>query len=767
MATVNHSEAAPFSASKTKLPSLSTRQKLGVILLGHLILALLYSMTIPAWEAHDEWAHFRYAAYIAETHTLPSPHQRLNNEFPDDEASQPPLYYILAAAPMLFIDTQDGYSPQVNQYLNGENAQTGVNVVIHQPKVEKFPWHGTMLAMHLGRLVSIFISTLALIVTYNILRYLTPERPEVALLGTAIQAFAPQFVFLSAVLTNDILAITMGAILLYLMLRLIEEGPKPGLVATTSLAAGLTMLTKYVGIAILPLIPVAFVWGAWRHRRDPNTLRQFMLSAIIIIVPALLLSGGMLWRNHAYTGKWIPRDVVTQKALLSGLQTGQTFIDIKLVWPALKYGFITYWASFGWGNLSPQQWFYVSWLLIIIVALIGILLWLIRERPTPAWHLTPFLLLFTLMAVGVPLVRELTYNRPFLRGRLLLSTIPITGWVIAAGWTYLSRRFWRWTHLGISVWTAGLSIYLLFFLIAPHYQPPKALAVAPELPIPINIRFGDAAELLSAEIWPTESVKAEQGMAVTLAWRVIAPTVKPYALSIYLVGPGGQPYGGMVSYPGYGKMATNVWPSGYIFKETYWFIVTPNGPTPASGVIQVKLFNPRNNPKQLPTYDSRGNPIGESAIFGSVRIDPAWQHVSAQDDSFLATFEHVIALERVNMLPEPQYAGDVLPIWLQWQALGPGPADLTLSIQLLDEDNTWIAGNDGPVSDVLRPEHWRQGDALDTIRWLSLPDDLAPGTYRLMATIYRFNDLTRLAGVDAAGASLPDNMYLLTEITVQ
>ena len=54
---------------------------LGLILVGHVVLAIWYSLVVPPWEAHDEWAHFRYAAYVAEEKRLPDPGVRLTTEF--------------------------------------------------------------------------------------------------------------------------------------------------------------------------------------------------------------------------------------------------------------------------------------------------------------------------------------------------------------------------------------------------------------------------------------------------------------------------------------------------------------------------------------------------------------------------------------------------------------------------------------------------------------------------------------------------------------
>ena len=756
-----------FPRARSLRSHVNTRQWLGLILLGHLLLALFYSLVIPPWEAHDEWAHYRYAAYVAETRSLPDPGQRLTTEFEFDEASQPPLYYLLAAAPMRFIDPQDDYTPQINPYISGENAQTGLNMAVHDPAIEGFPWRGTILALHLGRFVSILISLLALWVTFWLIRYLSPHRPEIALVGTAIQAFAPQFIFLSAVITNDILVILLEPLLLLLSLRLIEEGPRPRLVLYVSLVAGLAILTKYLALAVVPLAIIAFVWGAWRHRRNGQMARQLLLSFLVFAGVMLLSVGGWLWRNFQLTGVWIPRDPVSQQSLITGLQNGGLNIDWTSLPLALRSGFQTYWVSFGWGNLSPDRWVYGVWAALILVGLIGLALWLRTSEADRARRLLIFLALFLFAAISFPLMRELLHDSAYLRGRYLMATLPLAAWTLAQGWMHLARRFWKWTAAGLTLWPAGLSLALLFFLLTPAYAPPPALADAPDLPIPLHARFGDAAELISADIWPEDDVHANQGLAVTLAWRALAPTDLPYTLVIQLVGAGGQVYGSLHTYPGHGNAATNIWQPG-VFQETYWLTVQPELPLPASGRLLVALFNPDADPAYLPIYDSQGHRAGDSLHFGSLRISP--------DESLpapplaaapKATFDDVLLLKDAVILPDPQQPGGIFPVWLRWQALGPGPDDLTLSLQLLDQNDVWVAGVDGEVSDILLPPHWRRGDHLDTVRWFPLPADIPPGRYKLVAALYRSGDLSRIPATGADGRPLPNNACVLGEIIIR
>ena len=749
---------------------LSHRFWLSIILLGHGLLALAYSVIIPPWEAHDEWAHYRYAAYIAETGQLPHPGERLTTEFEFDEASQPPLYYLLAAAPMLVVDTKDGYTPEVNPYVSGETAQTGVNMAVHDPEVEAFPWRGTILALHLGRFVSILISLLALVVTYRLVRFLTPDRPEIALLTTAFQAFAPQFVFLSAVMTNDILVILLTPLLIYLSLRLIEEGPRPRLTLAAGLVAGLTLLTKYLALAVVPLALVAFLWGAWRHRHRPGVARQLVVSGFLFL-GMLALAGGVLFgRNLQTTGVWIPRDPVSQQSLIAGLGQGSLDIDWALLPEALRNGFMTYWTSFGWGNVAPAAWVFDVWLVISLVGVAGTGLWLVREKDARSRRLTAFLAVFVFAGVSFPLLRELLHDSPFLRGRYMLSTLPVAAWVIIQGWATIATRAWRWLRWVLLAWPLGLSLILPFTLLHSAYAPPPRLAHLPaeEGTYPIQARFDDAAILQSARVWPEDEARVGQGVAVSLYWKVLGRTEEPYALSIQIVGAGDQPYASLLTYPGRGNAATTVWQPGTEFEDTYWLVIRPELPLPTSARVLVNFFNPEAEPAYLPVFDSQGHPAGDSVYFGSLRLSPQ-EDVPPQTGApaaVRARFGDALQLTSVRVEEGPQHAGGTFPVWLAWQALGPAPDDLLLSLQLLDEKGAWVAGVDGPVSEILLPPHWRAGDVLDTTRWFLLPPDLTPGRYRLMAALYRSGDLSRLPAYDGQGEPLPNGLYPLAEIDI-
>ena len=112
-----------------------SRQKLVVAAILGLFLSLgaIYSVVDPIFESSDELSHYPYVKYMADGRGLPV--QRPGEEtLWDQEGSQPPLYYALAAALTSWINTDD--LPIVRRI--NPHAQLGVplgqdnkNMIIH------------------------------------------------------------------------------------------------------------------------------------------------------------------------------------------------------------------------------------------------------------------------------------------------------------------------------------------------------------------------------------------------------------------------------------------------------------------------------------------------------------------------------------------------------------------------------------------------------------------------------------------------------------
>ena len=741
---------------------------LGLILVGHVVLAVWYSLAVPPWEAHDEWAHFRYAAYIAEEKRLPDPGVRLTTEFEFDEATQPPLYYLAAAIPMLVVDTKDGYRPTVNPYASRGTGEGGVNMVLNDPLLDRWPYGGTLLAIRLGRLVSVVMSTVGLYFTYRIARLLSPGADGVVLAAVALQAFAPQYVFLSAVMTNDILLIALETALLYFLLRLVRDGFAVRTVLAIGLTLVLALLTKYLAIAMLPVVLLAMVLAGWKHGWRPRS-RWGWVGWAALATPLVLAGIWWLGRNVALTGRLLPRDPTSQANLLGGITGSRALaLDPKALAATLRYGFETYWVSFGWGNVGAADWVYAIWLAVVAGGLIGLLLWLRRPDARRRGSLLLVCLAYVIAVVSLPLLREILHATNLLRGRYILSSLPLVAWVIAQGWAQLSGRTWFITQKLLIAWPLLLTLALVPLVLVPAYAlPPTVLEVeAPGQPVDAN--FGGKARLLRMDTWPADKVTPGQGLAVTLTWEVLDRTDVPYTVAVHLLGTGDQSYGSATSYPGNGRAATTIWRPGSTFSETYWLSIRPDGPTPTQGRVKVALFHNSDPPSYLPVSDANGSPQGDALYFGDLRIDAVPNLTSSVNiPPTLASFGDLVHLSSARFPLQPQRPGWAIPVALRWQALGPSSEPIQVTVQMLDAKGNWVAGSDGNPDNNLPTHLWQAGDRINTVRWLEVPADLAPGSYRLIVALYRPNDLVRLPAVDAAGQRLSNDAVPLGEITVQ
>ena len=155
-------------------------------------LGVIYSVTVPIFEARDELYHYPYVAHLAQGGSLPV-QQPGEDTFWQQEGSQPPLYYALACCDHI----SGSPSTTCRRSVLNPHARIGIplapgnkNMVIHTDR-EAFPWHGTMLAVHLVRILSLLLALGTVMLTYGIALELYPDRPGRAAGAMAVHAVHP------------------------------------------------------------------------------------------------------------------------------------------------------------------------------------------------------------------------------------------------------------------------------------------------------------------------------------------------------------------------------------------------------------------------------------------------------------------------------------------------------------------------------------------------------------------------------------------------
>ena len=138
-----------------------------------------------------------------------------------------------------------------------------------------------------------------------------------------------------------------------------------------------------------------------------------------------------------------------------------------------------------------------------------------------------------------------------------------------------------------------------------------------------------------------------------------------------------------------------------------------------------------------PTGDPIRIPVQVSATQRSFTLP-------ALERPLYANFGNELSLAGAVLPAQRALPGTEFPVTLVWQTLATPARDLTGFVQLLDGEGRLVTqAPDRPPGE--RPTSaWLPGEVVSSTQSLSLPPDLTPGTYRLIAGVY-----------DARAAGLP------------
>jgi hypothetical protein len=582
------------------------------LLFDFLLAATLYNAFIPVFEQPDEHGHYFFAQHLAQTGELPVQVEDVDARGPwEQEGSQPPLYYFLAA-PLINLAgadlAEDGLRYNHQNSMGRPEIIGNENRFIHDPDQEAWPWHGYTLAVHLGRGLSTLMAALTLYCIWLLARRIFPGRRWLSLACLALVGFNPQFLALSAAFSNDNAIILLSAASLLLVSRIADNRDLGRTVPLLAITAGLAPLAKLSGLALLGFVLLSLGWLAWR-KRDPAWL---LMTAGPVLLSAALLSGWWYARNiqlyDSLTGLnfMLPERMGRSWRLDRWLRT-EAWGELRGIWWST-------WGIFGWFTILLPRWIYRLISLLAGLALIGLGMgwryW--RRAPRvgdgPETELTPedlewkdeeiwwdwldwprmYWLLAWAGLVGLSLLRWLTISKGG-QGRLMFPALATLAVVLVAGWRVifapllerLGRRLipppdddpedreslaiWRAERGDAALFACIVSLmyafaaWTLLFVIRPAYAWPQLI---PESAISTSatrtdIVFGEGLRLAAVD-YP-ERVVEDESLPVTLYWQVEGEIERDGFVALdlgYKVDDGDQVTGtgtdSVLAYPGAG-----------------------------------------------------------------------------------------------------------------------------------------------------------------------------------------------------------------------
>lgn len=465
------------------------------ILLLYLVVAGLFAVYVPEWQAPDEPAHYNYIAQVADSRVIPVIEPGdwdqaylstlTGNRFAPDsldalhtlqyEDHQPPLYYLLAA-PVY--------------------ALTG----------------GSLLAL---RLVSVALGLIIVWSAYATGRVIFPLRPWIALSAAAFVAFLPQHVHILASVNNDALGwAVVGVTLLFTVAyvkgeRLGGHTVKPW---QLGVLVGIGFCAKTTTYFMAGVVLAAVFLRRWTiHRRDIRdtaefsfpeevqtdtwTLNPILRHLVLFFIPALIL-GGVWWgRNLVVYGVPDFLGLGAHDAVVVGQpRTADRIADLGTAGYLKEFSqttFNSFWGQFGWMAVPMPSYLYILLKAFTVIALGGIALELLfRRRHAPETHDDQQNVWWVLRLVAVfSILAYFFYNTAFqqYQGRYLFTMLIPLGLWFALGvdaWRRVttasitkdrslnpSGRFSRMAPYGgvlVFMSFALLDLYLLWRVIVPN-----------------------------------------------------------------------------------------------------------------------------------------------------------------------------------------------------------------------------------------------------------------------------------------------------------
>ncbi len=267
--------------------------------------------------------------------------------------------------------------------------------------------------------------------------------------------------------------------------------------------------------------------------------------------------------------------------------------------------------------------------------------------------------------------------------------------------------------------------------------------VSPQLNL-IGLAIDDAR--LESDVWRVTS--SNQPLHLQVYWQVTQPLQdKPIAWRI--ADESGRVWTTREQLARYGTGLPATWLPNEIVEDHYDL---PLGAAMPAGIYSLQVAQPGGND------------------FTAVARIALERGVAPARDPQIAHRVNAQVGDRIHLLgfdaPSSARANQVLPITLYWRAERDVFEDLTVFAQLLDADGNAIAHADGLTDDGFNPTMlWFPGTTIVDARKFILPRDAAPGVYRLVAGLYRFEHLERLPVTTDGGVS-PDDAVVLGEVKI-
>ncbi|MBK8045675.1 MAG: glycosyltransferase family 39 protein [Anaerolineales bacterium] len=712
----------------------------------YLSLAGVFASVTPIFEGFDAQAHYAAINYYRATPAIPAltaETSRTSYEL----VTQPPLYYVLSALaatgwPVASADAVAKAS--INPYYD-KSLSLRQSIILPQVDIVN------LVPAWIARLVSLLGGLITLLCTWWLARSLVPERPSFAFAAAVIAALNPQFLFTSVTISNDAWAAATASLALAVAVDVYMKQRRPAAWFWVGAAVGLTGFAKYS--ALLIAVPVALVWLlAWRRMG----WRRALAAAGYGLLGGGLVLGWWLIRNWMHYGELVPLGTMSQAIPALSRATPFTWARTFEFAPWLVASF---WGVFVAIIAPPLYLDLTRWFMVL--GIVGLGFGLVRRRRQTQGQWVIYLVLapwLGLVALSIlHWTRTVSYGE---QGRLGHVGAAAFGVAMAAGWeAFAPARMKSWVHWGLVVAMTGAALWMATVLQGVHGLP--AAVAQPFTPDrPLDVRFNGGMRLLGVDFPDGAAVAAGAAMPITLYFTTDQPITEDYTLFIHLASADDALDYQFDGIPVAGRHPTRQWLPGQVFADRHLIapaaVLTDTLDTLSMGFYPIAERNQR-----VPVYSPTGELLGDRIELGAVRLQTQAPQASDTGAAPLLQWENGIAL--LEARPVLGASGAPASILLRWTADRPIQRDYTVSVQVLDGEDTMLAQVDRqPLAGAHPTSTWRAGDVInDTVLWGATPG--LEHWARILVTLYGA-DGQRLATASSGNqTALPQGLNVLKD----
>lgn len=462
----------------------------------YLILGLGWMILIPPFEKPDEINHLAFIQLVALQGEWPN---LLHPQTPLVvwEAQQPPLYYVGGVVVYKLAEAVGVPTTDLSVWLKRINPNFFWKKSTPPRDNNFFQQAGTFFApdkaypydLIVLRLMTLVLGAVAIFFAYDTAFLTFKGNGHLAFLTASLVAFLPQYTFITTTVSNDNLAITFGAIALYLLakLRFASERTLRRDCVLLGLLLGCGVLAKFTTLSLIPLIILA----VWQVKVTFKRRLQYLLW---ITLAFGLLAGGWFIRTLVLYGDPLGRHYIVNLAAFTSEVDPKPLLSPyfgSYFWGTLGQSLV---GKFGFMHIDMPIWYYRLWLMAGMVSFAGLIAFAVRlARKTS--RLVPWLdggvwvlmVCAVILAIAELIQYNLMISQP--QGRFLSHVFPAIAIVFVSGLLtiyFLVKQFVlkRWPHLAqvryrptgrtlaliVSALLVGVNLWTLFYVILPAYS---------------------------------------------------------------------------------------------------------------------------------------------------------------------------------------------------------------------------------------------------------------------------------------------------------